>query len=70
MNKPSIEPIAKYKSYAEQEKEYADKKIHPAELKNAVAEKLITILEPARKHFEQPEPRKMLEELEGLMVTR
>jgi len=40
------------------------------DLKSAVAEKLIEILEPARKHFEQPKVKKMLEELENLMATK
>ena len=43
-----------YKSYKDLEKDFAEGKIHPMDLKNAVAEKLIKILEPARKHFEQP----------------
>jgi len=40
------------------------------DLKSAVAEKLITILEPARQHFEIPEHKAMLEKLEQLMITR
>jgi len=60
----------KYNSYKELEKNFAKKKLHPMDLKNAVAEKLIQILEPARKHFEQPKVKKMLEELENLMATK
>jgi len=59
-----------YTSYEELEKDFAKKKLHPMDLKNAVAEKLIQILEPARKHFEQPKAKKMLEELENLMATK
>ncbi|MFA5060729.1 MAG: tyrosine--tRNA ligase [Candidatus Pacearchaeota archaeon] len=59
-----------YTSYNELEKDFAEKKLHPMDLKNSVSEKLIQILEPARKHFEQPKVKKMLEELEKLIVTR
>jgi len=59
-----------YTSYEELERNFADKKLHPMDLKNSVAEKLIQILEPARKHFEQPKVKKMLEELEQMIITR
>ncbi len=59
-----------YTSYKELEKDFAEKKLHPMDLKNSVSEKLIKILEPARKHFEQPKVKKMLEELEQLIITR
>jgi len=59
-----------YTSYKELEKDFAEEKLHPMDLKNSVSEKLIQILEPARKHFEQPKVKKMLEELEELIITR
>ena len=59
-----------YTSYKELEKDFSEKKLHPMDLKNSVSEKLIQILEPARKHFEQPKVKKMLEELEQLIITR
>ena len=59
-----------YMSYNQLEKDFAEKKFHPMDLKNAVAEKLIQILEPARNHFEQPRIKKMLEELEHLIITQ
>ena len=43
-----------YSSYEDLEKDYADKKLHPQDLKNAVAEWLIEKLAPARKYFEDP----------------
>ncbi len=58
-----------YTSYKKLEKDFAEKKLHPLDLKNSVSEKLIQILEPARKHFEQPKTKKMLEELEKLIIT-
>ncbi len=59
-----------YTSYEKLERDFAEKNLHPMDLKNAVAEKLIQILEPARKHFEQPRVKKMLEELEQMIIIR
>ena len=59
-----------YNSYKELESDFVKKNLHPMDLKNSVAEKLIQILEPARKHFEQPRVKKMLEELESLIITK
>ncbi|MDO8570505.1 MAG: tyrosine--tRNA ligase [Candidatus Daviesbacteria bacterium] len=55
-----------YTSYEDLEKDYAEKKLHPMDLKNAVAEWLIQKLEPARKYFEDPKRKKALEEIERL----
>jgi tyrosyl-tRNA synthetase len=56
-----------YTSYSSLEKDFAEKKLHPMDLKNAVAESLIELLKPAREHFEKPKQKKMLEELEGIL---
>lgn len=55
-----------YYSYEELEKDYSEKKLHPMDLKNAVAEWLIKKLEPARIYFEDPKRKKALEEIEKL----
>jgi tyrosyl-tRNA synthetase len=55
-----------YNSYTELEKDYADKKLHPMDLKAAIAEWLIVKLEPARKYFEDPKRKAALEEIERL----
>ncbi|MBI2196729.1 tyrosine--tRNA ligase [Candidatus Daviesbacteria bacterium] len=55
-----------YNSYEELEKDYAEKKLHPMDLKVAVAEWLIKKLEPARKYFEDPKRKAALEEIERL----
>lgn len=55
-----------YSSYEELEKDYAEKKLHPQDLKIAVADWLIKKLEPARKYFEDPKRKKALEEIERL----
>ncbi len=44
--------------------------LHPADLKNGVAEWLVAALEPARQTFEQPAQRALLEELEALLGLR
>ncbi len=56
-----------YHTYASLEKDFAEKKLHPMDLKNAVVEALIELLKPAREHFEKPKMKKMLEELEGII---
>ena len=55
-----------YSSYEDLEKDYAEKKLHPMDLKVAVAEWLITKLEPARKYFEDPKRKAALEKIEQL----
>ncbi|MDD5147273.1 MAG: tyrosine--tRNA ligase [Candidatus Daviesbacteria bacterium] len=55
-----------YTTYEELEKDYAGKKLHPMDLKNAVAEWLIAKLEPARKYFEDPKRKAALAEIERL----
>lgn len=57
-------------SYQELENAYLDKKIHPLDLKNGIANKIIDILSPAREHFEKPKIKKMRTELEELIITR
>ncbi len=59
-----------YKEYFNLEKDFAEGRLHPSDLKKAVAEKIIEILEPARKHFEKPNIKNMVKEMENLIVTR
>jgi tyrosyl-tRNA synthetase len=52
----------------ELENEYRQGKVHPLDLKNAVAESLIKILEPVREEFQQhPEVLRKMEQME---ITR
>ena len=46
------------------------KEIHPLDLKEYVAEKLIKMLEPARKYFLEGPGKKYLEEMQNLKITR
>ncbi len=59
-----------YDSYEDLEKDYEDKKLHPMDLKNAVAEWLTTKLEPARIYFEDPERKSALEEIDRLTLLK
>lgn len=58
-----------YNSYPNLEKDYTDKKLHPQDLKIAVAEWLIKKLAPARNYFEEPKRKKALEEMEKLTTN-
>ncbi len=64
--KPEYGGDIAYSSYDNLEKDYREKKLHPMDLKNAVAEWLIKKLEPARKYFEDPKRKVALEEIELL----
>jgi len=55
-------------SYEELEKIYVDKKLHPMDLKNCVAEYLDKIIEPVRKHFENK--KELLEVYKEIEITR
>jgi tyrosyl-tRNA synthetase len=60
----------KYGSYMELEKDFAEKKLHPMDLKTAMVLKINEILKPAREHFSKPEIRKLKEEMDKLLITR
>jgi len=51
-----------FKTYAELEKIYAEKKLHPLDLKIAVGNVLVELLEPVRKAFEKGENKKLVED--------
>ncbi len=55
-----------FNSYNDLEKAYQDKQLHPQDLKAALAEWLIKKLAPVRSHFEDPNRKTALEELENL----
>ncbi len=56
-----------FNSYPELESAFDQGKLHPMDLKKAVAREVSQILEPCRKHFEKPKQKKMLEEMEKLL---
>lgn len=55
-----------YTNYQDLEKDYAEKLLHPQDLKGAVAEWLIEKLAPAREYFADPKRKAALEEIEKL----
>lgn len=60
----------KFEGEKELEEAYVKGEIHPLDLKNMAAENLISILEPARKHFSSGPGLNHLNELKELMITR
>lgn len=59
------------RSYAELEKLYRQKLIHPQDLKNTVTLLLDKLLQPVRRHFlENKEAKKLLETVKSYQVTR
>ena len=58
-----------YPSYDEVEEEYKTGKLHPQDLKGSIAESLIDLLEPARKHFDDEPAKEYLSELKQLIIT-
>jgi tyrosyl-tRNA synthetase len=61
--------VTEFRDYDELAASYAKQQVHPMDLKNAVADCLIDMLEPARKHFEQPLPRSGLERVERALTS-
>lgn len=59
-----------FDSYQDLEKNYREGKIHPMDLKAAVAVSLNKIIEPIRKHFEKPVNAKLLEVYKKIEITR
>lgn len=58
-------------SYNELEKLYADKEIHPLDLKQTAVKLIDELIDPVRKHFEtDPKAKKLLEEVKALQITR
>lgn len=60
-----------FKSYRELETTFAQKQLHPADLKQAVAGYLDQLLQPVRRHFEEnAEAKTLLEKVKSYQVTR
>jgi hypothetical protein len=55
-----------FSSIAEVREAYASGSLHPADAKAALADRLIDRLEPARRHFADPERAAALAEMESL----
>jgi tyrosyl-tRNA synthetase len=60
-----------YDSYDKLCQDYKDEKVHPGDLKPAVAKSINAMIEPVRKHFEtDPQAKKILELVRSFAVTR
>ena len=59
-----------FQSYDELEAVYAQRALHPMDLKNAVADRLVEVLEPARRHFAEPEQVDALRRLDGALASQ
>ncbi len=57
-------------NFAELAKIYSEGKLHPMDLKNAVAEYIDKMVAPVRKHFESGSAKKLLEQVRGFEVVR
>ncbi|KAJ1734070.1 Tyrosine--tRNA ligase cytoplasmic [Coemansia sp. Benny D160-2] len=51
-----------YSDYESLERDFAEKNVHPGDLKNSVSSAINILLDPIREHFEQPEMQKLLAE--------
>lgn len=56
-----------FNTFDELKDAYAGGKLHPMDLKNGLAQALIDLLEPVRKHFDQPDIKAMWQEMESLL---
>jgi tyrosyl-tRNA synthetase len=59
-----------YTKFEDLAKDFQDKKLHPMDLKSAMADKINEILAPAREHFAQPKIKKLKDEMDKLLITR
>jgi tyrosyl-tRNA synthetase len=60
-----------FKTYEELEKTFAEKKVHPMDLKVTLSKLLDQLIEPVRRHFEEnQEAKKLLEQVRSFQVTR
>ncbi len=58
-------------SYQEMEKAFAEKQVHPMDLKAATAARINELIEPVRKHFEDNKrARELLEKVRSYQITR
>jgi tyrosyl-tRNA synthetase len=60
-----------FKTYQELEKTFAEKQVHPMDLKATLSKLLDQLIEPVRRHFEEnAEAKKLLEQVQSFQVTR
>lgn len=59
-----------YENYTALVDDFVGGKLHPADLKSAVATAITAMLEPVREHFNEPDMQKMKEKMDEITITR
>ena len=60
-----------FKTFAEMEKTFAEKQVHPMDIKTTLSKLLDQLIEPVRRHFEEDSNAKtLLEKVKSFQVTR
>lgn len=60
-----------FKTFSELEKIFAEKKVHPMDIKSTLSKLLDHLIEPVRRHFQDnQEAKKLLEQVKSFQVTR
>ena len=59
-----------YTSFEKLVEDFRNKKLHPMDFKNTMADKINEILGPARKHFSDSKTKKLKEEMDKILITR
>ncbi|MBI4144173.1 tyrosine--tRNA ligase [Candidatus Woesearchaeota archaeon] len=59
-----------FTSYIMLKDAYLTGKIHPLDLKKAVAKEINKLLDPVRKHFSKGKPAELLKQIQGYQITR
>ncbi|MCL4364355.1 tyrosine--tRNA ligase [Patescibacteria group bacterium] len=60
-----------FKTFSEMERTFAEKNVHPMDLKATLSKLLDQLIEPVRRHFqENEEAKKLLEQVKSFQVTR
>ncbi|MBI2147311.1 tyrosine--tRNA ligase [Candidatus Woesearchaeota archaeon] len=67
---PKFGGTVTFSSYAELEKTYADGKLHPLDLKKAVAAATNALIQPVRSHFQKGPAKKLADQIAGFDITR
>ncbi len=57
-----------FDSYKSLKLGFAEKKVHPIDVKNFLSDYLIDLFAPAREHFSKPENKKMLDRMEEILM--
>ena len=68
--KPEHGGNLEFSTFAQLEQAFVAGELHPIDLKSAVADELVALLEPARAHFAQPEIAAKKSDLDKVLVNR